>query len=264
MDIVELLSSEPNGLSLTEIGSRLELNKTTVFRLLSVLRERGYIEKNETSNLYRVGPGFIEVASLYLNRIEIKTEAAPYLNELSRQVNETVFLATLQGAEVVYLEKFEQFNTLRKYSIIGQRKPIYCTSLGKAILFDKSDEEIRELLGSVTLEPFTPNTVSSVDQLIANVREARARGYSSDDEEEEVGIRCAGAPVFDYRGNVIAAISISWYVRPPSHGFEEMGAAVVETADKISQRLGFVEKRGDNARRRLTEEELRAQAAGRA
>ncbi|HUX22500.1 MAG TPA: IclR family transcriptional regulator, partial [Spirochaetia bacterium] len=205
-DIIELLSTEQQGTSITEIGRRLELHKSTVHRLLSVLRERGYIEKDSETNFYRIGPRFVDVASLYLNKLEIKTEAEPYLQELSRSVNETVYIAILQDSAVVYINKVEQFDSLRKYSVIGQRKPIYCTSLGKSLMFDKSAEEIRALLANVQFEAFTPKTHRSADSLIAEVEASRKLGWARDDEEEEIGTQCAGAPVYDYRGRVIAAI----------------------------------------------------------
>ena len=83
-DILELLSKEQNGLQLTEIGRRLDLHKSTVYRLLAVLRKRGYIEKSESTNRYRIGVGFIELSSMYLNNVELKTEAEPYLRKLSQ------------------------------------------------------------------------------------------------------------------------------------------------------------------------------------
>jgi IclR family KDG regulon transcriptional repressor len=151
-DILELLSCSPRGINLTEVGKRLDLHKSTVHRLLSVLKRRGYVEKDDATNLYRLGAGFVGLASMYLNSIELKTEAEPHLRNLSKLVNQTVYLATLQGGESVYLDKYEQFDSLRKYSIIGQRRPLYCTSLGKALLMDKTETEIRALLDGVVFD----------------------------------------------------------------------------------------------------------------
>lgn len=238
-DIIELLSTGQQGMSVTEIGRKLELHKSTVHRLLSVLRDRGYIEKDAETNFYRIGPRFVDVASLYLNKLEIKTEAEPYLRELSRTVNETVYIAVLQDSMVVYINKVEQFDSLRKYSVIGQRKPIYCTSLGKALMFDKSVEEIRALLSGVQFMPFTQNTHRSVESFIADIALSRERGWTQDREEEEIGIQCVGAPVYDYRGHVIAAISVSTR-KEDNIGlrFEQVGPRVVEAARGISSRLG--------------------------
>jgi DNA-binding IclR family transcriptional regulator len=226
-------------MSITEIGRALDLHKSTVHRLLAVLRERGYIEKGTSTNFYRIGPRFVDVASLYLNKLEIKTEAEPYLQELSRSVHETAYIAILQDTSVVYIDKVEQFDSLRKYSIIGRRKPVYCTSLGKALMFDKTGGEIRSLLSNVEFVPFTPNTHRSVEDFISEMTRSRARGWTQDDEEEEIGIQCVGAPVYDYRGRVIAAVSVS--VRKKADAaldFEKVGKRVVEAARSISSRLG--------------------------
>lgn len=238
-DIIELLSTQHQGMSITEIGRTLDLHKSTVYRLLSVLKERGYVEKGTENNFYRIGPRFVDVASLYLNKLEIKTEAESYVRALSRSVNETVYTAILQESSVVYIEKVEQFDSLRKYSIIGQRKPVYCTSLGKALMFDKSDDEIRTLLAPVQFLPFTDHTHQSIDGFLADVGRCRGRGWAQDDEEEEIGIQCVGAPVYDYRGRVIAAVSVSTRKKNDVDlDFDAVGPQVVETARAISARLG--------------------------
>jgi len=238
-DIIELLSTQHQGMSITEIGRTLELHKSTVYRLLSVLRERGYVEQVSDNSFYRIGPRFVDVASLYLNKLEIKTEAEPYLRGLSRSVNQTVYIAILQDASVIYIDKVEQFDSLRKYSIIGQRKPVYCTSLGKALMFDKSDDEIRAIFANVEFEPFTPKTHRSVESLITDIARSRELGWTRDDEEEEIGIQCVGAPVYDYSGRVIAAVSVSTRKKGDLDlDFAQIGPLVIEAARGVSARLG--------------------------
>jgi len=237
-DIIELLSKSRDGMALSDIGRQLDLHKSTVHRLMAVLKERGYIEQHPETSAYRIGPRFIEISSLYLNNLEIKTEAEPYLRELSRTVGQTAFIAVLQDGEVVYIDKYEQYNSLRKYSIIGKRRPLYCTSLGKALLFDKQDEEIRALVRPEQIKRFTPNTVENSETFIEEIHMSRQRGWAVDDQEEESGVQCAGAPVYDYRGHVIAAISVSWRIAETPAAFSEVGPHVVKTASAISARLG--------------------------
>lgn len=239
-DIIELLSEEYKGIQLTEISRRLNLHKSTVYRLLNVLRKRGYIEKSE-HNLYRIGIQFIELSSIYLNSVELKTEAEPYLRRLSQETSQTAFLAMIQECEVIYLDKFEQFRSLRKYSIIGRRRPSYCTSLGKAMLMDRNDEEISGLFEKKGLEKFTENTITDIPSLLEELHASRLRGWSFDNEEYEYGENCVGAPLYDYRGTAIAAISVAWKkdsnIRPESYS-----SLVVQTACEISKRLGFTGK----------------------
>jgi len=238
-DILELLSREQHGLNLTEIGNRLDLHKSTVYRLLQALKERGYIEKSAQGS-YRLGMEFIELSSLYLNNLELKTEAQPILRELSSLSANTAFLATLQENEVVYIDKMETHNSLRKYSIIGQRAPLYCTALGKSMLTGMAEEQIRKLYGGVELEAFTDRTITSVDGLVADIEKIRRRGWSVDDEEYEEGLRCIGAPIRDYRNEVIAAVSTSGYASVITRErVEEIAAYVLKAARDISQRMGY-------------------------
>ncbi|MBN1646995.1 MAG: IclR family transcriptional regulator [Spirochaetales bacterium] len=238
-DILELLSKEQQGLSLTDISTNVDLHKSTVYRLLSSLMERGYIEKRETK--YKLGMEFVELCSLYLNSLELKTEAESVLRELSMRTTQTVYLATRQDTEIVYIDKMELYNSIRKYSIIGQRRPMYCTSLGKSFLMGMSNLEIRELLKDETFAPRTSKTITAMDQLITDVEMSRERGWAFDNEEWEDRIRCIGAPVFDYRGHTIAAISTVWYMNPNDDAdiVEKTAGHIMEAAEEISKRMGF-------------------------
>jgi len=238
-DILELLSKERRGMMLTDIGKSLDLHKSTVYRLLSSLRSRGYIEKDKDTGFYRLGLGFIALTSQYLNNLEIKTEAEPFLRKLSDRLGETVFLATLRDDEVVYLDKVEQFNSLRRYSIIGQRAPIYCTSLGKALVMDKDPQELRKLLEQKPLKKITKKTNTDVDVFLKRLKVIRERGWSNDDEEYNEGVSCVGAPIKDYRGNTIAAISSAWEGFKSPDKKKLIGEQLKNTADVISQHLGF-------------------------
>lgn len=239
-DILELLAREQQPLSLADISRGLDLHKSTVYRLLDSLRGRGYIEKSETTNLYRLGVGFIELSSLYLNKVEIKTEAEPYLRQLSQDLVRTVYLAIRQDDEVAYVDKYEQFNSLRKYSIIGQRRPLYCTSLGKALLFSRTPAEIREIFKDVKLTRYTDTTITSLPELIEEIERSRERGYSRDNGEMLDGEQCIGAPIYDYRNEVIAAISVAWNGAFTAVDEEKAATLVTTTAENISIRLGHL------------------------
>lgn len=248
-DILELLAEEQQPLSLSKICTAVGLHKTTTHRILDSLKERGYVEKDENTAYYRLGLGFIEISSLYLNKIELKTEADPYLQLLSQELGRTVYLAIMQDYEVAYIGKFEQFNSLRKYSIIGRRKPVYSTSLGKSLLFDKNDEEIREILQKVEMTQYTETTITDPEEFIKEIDESRHRGYSRDNSEMIVGEQCVGAPIYDYRNHVIAAISVAWNGDFTPFDGEKVAALVQETAAQISRRLGYLGSRSTNGRR---------------
>jgi DNA-binding IclR family transcriptional regulator len=239
-DILELLSREHEGLSLTAISQRLQLPTSTVFRLLSVLRNRNYVEKNDATNVYRLGLGFVELTSLYLSNVELKTEAQPYLRSLSSQTGQVVFMGTEQEGELVYIDKYEQFNEIRKYCFIGQRRPLYCTALGKALLTGFTDEEIREIYRNRPLEPVGPNTITDLEELIEEIHTTCRRGYSIDKEEIEKDMWCVAAPIYDYRGIVIAAVSTSWDLNTHRDADLDTNIKLVRTtALDISVRMGF-------------------------
>ncbi|MDX9826368.1 MAG: IclR family transcriptional regulator [Spirochaetia bacterium] len=238
--ILRTLAHEPLGLSLAKIAEVAELPRSTAFRLLAVLMQHEYVRKNSQTNLYRLGPAFIEMSSHYLNSLELKTESAPYMRELGENLGTIVFLARRQGDMMVYIDKEDKFTSLRKYSIIGQQKPLYCTSLGKALLMGLKDGEILTLLGGKTFEKFGPNTHGNVDSLLKDLALCRSRGWTRDDEEAEPGVNCVAAPIRDYRGDVISAISTSWVLESrPELEPEKVASRVVKAADEISRCLGW-------------------------
>ena len=238
-NILELLSQETRGIAVTEIGRRLDLHKSTVHRLLSSLRSRGYVEKDIQSGNYKLGLGFVELASLHLNGLELKTEARPFLHQLTQMTGQTSFLAIKDGAEVVYIDKAETFDSLRHYSIIGKRLPLHASSLGKAMLSGCSDEEIARIYPDQDLKILTKKTIPTLDALIAEMRQIRDRGWATDDEENEMGTHCVGAPVFDYRGGVIAAVSTAWdFKAHPQLSWDKFAKYVVRCAAGISIKMG--------------------------
>lgn len=240
-DILELLSNEQSGLTLANISFRLGLPRSTVHRLLKVLIQRQFVRKSEETNRYRLGPGLIGLCSHYLNHLELKTESTPFMMQLSNSTSNTVFLAIRQHNRMVYVDSQEQVNSLRKYAIIGQQKPLYCTSLGKSLLLGLSDAEIRLLLADEMFEKAGPNTHMNVESLLQDINVCRKRGWTLDNEEAEPGINCVAAPIYDYRGNVIAAISTSWVlVQRPELVPARIAVLVMRAAAGISNMMGYV------------------------
>jgi len=239
-DILTLLGNEQDGASLAYITERLELPKSTVHRLLGVLGQRGFVRKSEQSGVYKLGPGLIELCSNYLNNLELKTESSPHMDELSVTTGNVVFLAIRQNHEMVYIDSKEQITSLRKYAIIGQRKPLYCTSLGKALLMGLEEEEIRGLMAGVVFERRGPNTHTNIESLLADIRECKRRGWGLDDQEAEPDINCVAAPIYDYRGQVIAAVSTSWILaQQPQMTPEKMAPQVMKCTRAISYNMGY-------------------------
>ena len=239
LDIIELLSLEKDGLGVTEIGNRTGLHKSTVHRIVSALAERGYIEKVPGRGVYKIGLKLVEISSVYLNSIELKTEARPYLHELTSKLGHPSHLAILDGTDAVYIDKVEVVSNIRLYSQIGRRIPVYCSALGKCLLSGLPECDVREIVSRCSFEKYTEKTLDS-ETLLQQVRRVASAGWAVDDEEHDKGIRCIAAPVYDYRGKVIAAVSIAGpaaAVAPQNDG--ETAEIVKETALNISKRLGY-------------------------
>jgi IclR family KDG regulon transcriptional repressor len=240
-DILGILARAIGGLGLSEIAGSAGLPRSTTFRLLAVLQQREYVRKAEDTGKYRLGPGFIELSSIYLNSLELKTESAPSMRELASAMGTIVFLACRQGNRMVYIDRYDQFASLRKYAIIGQQKPLYCTALGKALMLDMDEEEIGLLLEGDRFQSFGPRTHGSMETLLVDIEICRKRGWTRDDQENEPGTNCVAAPIRDYRGRIISAISTSWGIEiRPDLDAEKVAAHVIKASREISRNMGWL------------------------
>ena len=170
-------------------------------------------------------------------------EATPHLKELVRKCNETVHLGVLEGGEVLYLAKEESSQTIRMISYVGKRAPLHCTALGKVLLAFLPEEERKKILKQEELPRLTDNTITDRNKLEKELSKIQIQGFALDREENEKDVRCIAAPIRNYRGEVIAAISISSPVfRIDKNAQNNLKVALIETSRKISKRLGYDEK----------------------
>lgn len=239
LDIIEALSGERNGLGVSEISRRIGLHKSTAYRMLQTLAAREYIEKNDEGN-YRIGLNLIKAVSYHINSLELQTEARPFITKVTRELGLTCHMGVLDGNEVVYIEKMDVFSNVRLYAQIGVHVPSYSCSLGKCLLSNYSTSDLRKLMANCTFVRFTDRTIGSIEELIRDLDGVRKRGWAIDDEESETGYRCLGAPIYDYRGDIIAAISASG---PTGIFTKDRIRPVAEylmiQADEISRSMGY-------------------------
>ncbi len=243
LGIVDILASKAeNGISLAELSTILGMPKSSTHRYLGTLLELGLAERNSIDRFY-LGTKVIELAGLFLANSDLRNESQPILTELAEMSGETIHLAMISGTEVVYISKVESRHAWGMLSHIGTRLPMYCTALGKSILAFSDNALLQEVL-AVSLEPRTPHTITSIEALKAELEQIRSRGFAIDDEENELGICCVGAPIIDYSGKSIAAISISGpRERMDRERFFQFGSLVRDAARKISKRRGFVDQK---------------------
>lgn len=239
LQILEILKDRPRGIGVTELSEILGVSKSTAHRLLTTLESKDFVRK-DNNDKYLLGLALIELGKIVLNRLDIKDLFHPYLEELGKETNETTHLAIYDDIHVVYIDKIESEQTLRMFSNIGKRGPMYCTGIGKAILAFLPDEEIERILDRIDFVKYTHNTIVDRDELLKEFKWIRKHGYAIDDEEHELGIKCAAAPIFDLNGQVIAGVSVAGpSIRLADDKFQKVVDLVLEKSKEMSRILGY-------------------------
>ncbi|MBF6594403.1 MAG: IclR family transcriptional regulator [Thermaceae bacterium] len=232
--------SEAETLSLSELARRSELSPSTAYRLLETLRRRGFTDWDEVKGLWKVGLRAYQVGSAFLTRGGLVDAAMPEMEKLVDELNETVNLAVLDGNEAVYIAQVEGRQLIRMFTRIGARAPLYCTGVGKALLMEHADAEVRRILGGGPFKAFTAHTLTSPTVFLKTLGEAKTKGYALDNQEREEGVRCIATPVRDSRGKVVASLSLSAPAsRVPDERVGSLGSRVKQAADAVSARLGW-------------------------
>ena len=240
-DIVEELACSNVPMSLSAICKATGMSKSTVHRLLSSMCARQYVEKRP-DNTYSIGYKMIETVSYHINSLELLTEAKPFLNDMLRDLGLTSHLGILDGCDVVYLERMDIYPSTRLYTQIGYRSPAFCSSMGKCLLACLSGDELDDALYLCDFKPYTRNTITNIREFKRCLRVVRVQGWAMDNEEYQMGHRCVGAPIYDYRGAPIAAISASGSIKSLSDDKLDMVISQVKhAAANISRRMGYIE-----------------------
>jgi IclR family KDG regulon transcriptional repressor len=224
---------------LKEISQQVGLSKSTTHGLLATLESRGLVG-HSPSGAYTLGLRLIELGNAAVERLDLRSQASDVLRDLVKVFDETVHLVTLDGSDVVYIDKVEGTQSMRIVSRVGGRLPAACTGVGKAILANLDAVRLERILDAAELPPFTRNTITDKAKLLEHLMDVRRRGHAIDDEEISEGLRCVAAPIFDHTGSCIGALSISGpSVRIGPARVEDMIPVVCQAAATVSTRLGF-------------------------
>ena len=238
--ILEILSDYEEGLGITEIALKVDLHKSTVHRLLNTLIYKGYIQQDKNTSKYVCTFKLFELGSKKTSKLDVSTVARVDLEELMKKINEVVHLGVREDNDIVYILKVEPEKSIKMYTRIGMRKPMYGTAMGRSFMFDLKEEEIDEIWNSSNITKFTDKTITNLEDFKAYLNHAKTKGYVLDDQEIEEGIRCIGAPIRNYTGEICAALSISSSIFTfTDEKIEEYSSIILEYANKISQRLGY-------------------------
>ena len=239
LDILECVGYADEPLSAPQVAKLLKISRPTAYRLLSTLVSRGYVEADGAR--YRLGTQALSLSQKVLASFDLPEVARAYMRQLSDLTSETVNLSILEGMEVLYIAQVEAPQSIRMMSTIGSRSHLHSTAMGKALLAFLPVEEQTPLVESLALVPCTPATVTERAILYEELSIIRKQGFAIDNEENEVGVRCVGAPIFDHTGHAFAGISISGPAyRISVSQLETISHSLIEAARAISAHLGYV------------------------
>lgn len=243
LDIVEALSANRTGIGVTELSKALNLHKSTVHRLLTTLMVRKYVEQDSESGKYRLSVKLFELGNAVLSKLNMRSHALPFLRELRERCRETVQLSIVDQNEVLYIDVLESPEKIGVKAQIGERAPLYCTAPGKAWLAGLPDERLYEVVRGMEFKPRTAATLSNFDAIKEQIAGIKESGVSRDMGEYSDDLRGVGAAIKNYRGRVIACISIAIPAsRFNEASFQDLAKAIKETADKISYSVGYTDK----------------------
>lgn len=240
--LLELLDRSRSGLSLKDVAAQASLNKSTAHRFLTHLEVEGYLFRDGAGK-YMLGPKMQRLGSGINFQTTLCKMCRPILEDLWTLTGETVNLAVLDGTDVLYLDVIESLHTFRLATEVGMRRPVHCTSLGKAMLANLNSKELQQdILNVIQFQPAKTKAITDAASLQKEIARIRARGFALDDEEAVEGARCIGAAIFDADGKVIGGISVSGpVVRLTRAHVPRFSAAICAAAAQISKKLGFTQ-----------------------
>jgi DNA-binding IclR family transcriptional regulator len=238
MAVLDLVA-ESGSLSFGEIATRLALPKSSAHALLQTMHARGYLAFEEESKAYRLGTRIWELANAHHGIEDLRTVIKPLMDALVERTGETVQLAILEGIEAVYLEQSQSPHPMKLTSRAGVRLPAHTSAIGKALLASLEPADAERRLDGAALVRLTDNTIGDVPRLLEELERVRRQGYSLDNEEFAIGLRCVAMPVLDAQGKTIAAMSVS--MPTPRYNRTVMAnarKALAETVAQATERLG--------------------------
>lgn len=226
-------------LTLTELTTDTGMAPSTAHRLLITMQRHGIVAFNEEAQRWMVGVETFRIGSSFVRRTNVVQASRAIMRELMEETGETANLAIADNGDVVFISQVETHEAIRAFFRPGSRSPMHTSGIGKALLAEFRRDDVEAILQERGLPSFTPNTITSAETLFADLEETRKRGWSFDDEERNIGMRCLAAPIYNEFGEVAAGISISGpTVRMSDDRLDELGPEVRRAAAKITADIG--------------------------
>lgn len=219
----ELMRVQPEGATLSELSRATGYQVSSTYRYLLPFVSSGLVIQEPLHGRYRLGLRVVELAAICLQSVNVRSVARPYLVDLMRQTQETVYLGVPDGLQVVYMDRIDSPLPIRPHTMLGGSNPLNCTAMGKAML--ASDSALAAAVLRSKLIGKTPRSLVTAEALSEDLAATHARGFAVDDMESETEVRCAAAAVLDHTGAVVGAMSVS-------------GPATRVTVERINTELG--------------------------
>ncbi len=238
VSILEMLAHDGES-GVTKIADELGVHKSTAFRLIATLEQRGLVEQDLERGKYRLGVGILRLAGATTARLDVVQETRPLARALAAETGETVNIAVRSEGAALYLDQIAGTSSLQSHNWVGQRIPLHATANGKVLLSGLTSEQIAAEVGQ-RLRAYTPTTITSIKKLLVDIDAVREAGYAVVADELEMGLTAIAAPLHNAHGDVIASLSVSG----PTFRFDEDRVKkavdqVMDVATEVSERLGW-------------------------
>lgn len=239
LSVLNLIAEQSPGLTLTAISKSLGLAPSTTHRLLTTLQEERYVQFDRDGSRWQIGMQAFVAGNGFLTSRDLATVARPYMRRLMEISGETVNLAIYDSDHVIYLAQVESREMMRVFSKPGNRVPLHCSGVGKAMMMAMSAHDVQHIIETQGLPRLTEKTIVTADELHRRLADCRAQGFAVDDEEHAVGLRCVATLIYDEHAEPLAALSISGPTARISHErLLELGKTTLEIAADVTAALG--------------------------
>lgn len=236
--ILQALSTQKD-IGISELAQRLMMSKSTVYRFLQTMKTMGYVSQEGESENYSLTLKLFELGSTALEYVNLVELADIEMRRISDLTLEALHLGALDGDSIIYIHKIDSKFSLCMQSRIGRRNPLYSTAIGKVLLSQREEGDVKRILSDVEFTKSTERTHETIESLIDELHSVREVGFGEDNEEQEVGLRCLAVPVYDHFNNVVAGMSVSLpTIRFTEEKKKEYIAELHLAAARISLKLG--------------------------
>lgn len=241
LQIIEIMAAGNGPMRLQDISSKLHLPASTVLRFLGTLTQFSYVTQDPETLQYSLTMKFCRLGHLVSSQVRLRDIVRPFLIRLTEDYQESASLAVEEEQSVLYIDCVDgPDHMLRTLQRIGRVAPLHNTGVGKILLLDFSEDQLSDLAKSRGLEGTTRNTITNKASLLRELQKVRRQGFAVDNEECEVGVRCVAAPIRDYTGKIIAAVSMSGPIsRMSPTKMNQIKEGITRTAAEITAALGY-------------------------